>query len=130
MSAKDAADITIPSVFVGEVTGKFLMDSYQYTNGFVLLINNETPFDINTRLLLPFSIFVALCFIIMIGLAIVKFMRERRRQQRHRLPRSHLKAIPIVKFNKLTMTYETCIICLDDYEEGDKLRVLPCDHGE
>lgn len=130
MSAKDSDDILIPSVFVTERTGESLCAQYQYTDEVFLVLNNDVPFDINTHLLLPFSIFVALCFVIMIGFMIVKCMRDRRRMHRHRLPRSALKAIPIVKFSKLTMTYEMCIICLDEYEDGDKLRVLPCDHGE
>lgn len=128
MSAKNDDGITIPSVFVGETTGKILMINYQYQDGFVLVINDELPFNINTHLILPFSIVVGLCFIIMIGFMIVKCVREQRRLRRHRLPSSVLKTIPTIKFNK-GHPYEVCVICLDEYIEGDKLRVLPCAHA-
>lgn len=26
--------------------------------------------------------------------------------------------------------HDTCVICLDDYVEGDELQVMPCNHGE
>ena len=51
-----------------------------------------------------------------------------RRRIRHRLPKSALKKLPIHKF-KNGDPFETCCICLDDFEEGEKLRILPCDHG-
>ena len=51
-----------------------------------------------------------------------------RRRMRHRLPKSALKKLPIHKF-KQGDPFETCCICLDDFDEGDKLRILPCDHG-
>ena len=47
---------------------------------------------------------------------------------RHRLPKSALKKLPIHKF-KSGDPYETCCICLDDFTDGDKLRILPCDHA-
>lgn len=59
---------------------------------------------------------------------IVKCIKDRRRQRRHRLPASALNKIPTCKFEKGD-PYETCAICLDDYVEGEKLRVLPCNHG-
>ena len=58
---------------------------------------------------------------------VAKYVRDRRRRRRHRLPRSQLKKITIKKFKKGEGN-DVCAICLDEFEEGDKLRVLPCRH--
>lgn len=65
MSADNRTGIHIPSVFVGHTSGKALA-SY-FTPEVVLIINDELPFNINTQLILPFSILIGLCFIIMVG---------------------------------------------------------------
>lgn len=59
---------------------------------------------------------------------VLKCIQDRRRQRRHRLPASSLRQIPTSKFAK-GHPYETCAICLEDYVEGEKLRLLPCSHG-
>ena len=58
----------------------------------------------------------------------MKCYLHRRRTRRHRLPRSALKQLKIKKFVKGDR-WEVCAICLDDFEDGAKLRILPCDHG-
>lgn len=59
---------------------------------------------------------------------IARCVRERRRIMRYRLPTSSLKKLESRKFGKNEI-YDTCAICLDDYEEGDRLRILPCRHA-
>lgn len=125
-------DDVIPSVFIGHTDGEKLREHYTYETGkhaFVVRLTDNQPFDINAYLL-PFAIVVGICFIIMLGIMIFKCVQDRRRERRHRLPKSSLKKIPTKKFVAGDeANYETCCICLDDYEVGDKLRILPCDHA-
>lgn len=127
MSAKDPVGIVIPSVFVSEITGLIIKENYLYDELYFVLINDDTPFNI-THLLLPFAIVVGICFLVMVIFMIVRCIKDRRQQRRHRLPNSSLKKIPTHKYTKGD-PYETCAICLDDYIEGEKLRVLPCAHA-
>lgn len=162
MSANHAEDIVIPSVFIGESNGVYIIESFLYPLPYALIITDDIPFNINNNLIIPFAIVVGLCFIIMVSLPIpkkqlmlnretkhvvtrvflvlggvwvwqvcfmiIRCIRERRRMMRHRLPNSVLRKIPIVKFAK-GMQYDTCAICLDDYVDNERLRVLPCHHG-
>ncbi|XP_034112261.1 E3 ubiquitin-protein ligase Godzilla [Drosophila albomicans] len=128
MTANNSTGIHISSVFVGLTTGKTLL-SFSSPE-VVLIINDELPFNINTQLILPFSILIGLCFLTMIIYMIYKCIREQRRLRRYRLPKSMLKKLPVLRYtkNNTNIKYETCVICLDDFVEDDKLRVLPCSH--
>ena len=88
----------------------------------MFLLTADDDFDVQAYLL-PFAIVVGVCFVVMIGLMIFKYVQDRRRDKRHRLPKSALKKIPVIKF-KEGDPYETCCICLDDYTAGEKLRVF------
>lgn len=128
MSANHAEDIIIPSVFIGESNGIYIIESFLYPLPYALIITDDIPFNINNNLIIPFAIVVGLCFIIMVCFMIIRCIRERRRMMRHRLPNSVLRRIPIVKFAK-GMQYDTCAICLEDYVDNERLRVLPCHHA-
>ncbi|KAI8430362.1 hypothetical protein MSG28_000656 [Choristoneura fumiferana] len=127
MTTENPLPVDIPSVFVNNITGEALAEYYLYTKGYYIMVNGA-PFDINTQLLLPFAIVVAICLFIIMGLLIVKCVRDRQHARRRRLPSRALKKIPTCKFSKGD-PYDTCAICLDDYVEGERLRVLPCAHA-
>jgi E3 ubiquitin-protein ligase RNF13 len=125
MSSSGEHNVYIPSVFIGESDGLEIINNFTYTQGYhVLLIEDEYNISIY---LIPFCVVVATCFLIMMSVFAIKFIIYYRKSRKNRLSRSALKKIPTKKYQK-TDKYDTCPICLDEYEEGVKIRILPCEH--
>jgi len=129
MQVTDASKLVIYASFVGEYYGILLKDNYTYPNPYYIRIIDD--FSLNSYLL-PFAIVVGLCFtimlIFMLWQQVMRWLRERRRSRRRKLPNSALKKLPVTKWSKGD-PYETCAICLEDFVEQEKVRVLPCSHG-
>ncbi|MGH0141448.1 UNVERIFIED_CONTAM: hypothetical protein FKN15_074232 [Acipenser sinensis] len=91
----------------------------------VLLPDYSLPLE---YYLIPFLIIVGICLILIVVFMITKFVQDRHRARRSRLRKDQLKKLPVHKYKKGDV-YDVCAICLDEYEEGDKLRELPCSHA-
>ncbi|XP_067143258.1 E3 ubiquitin-protein ligase RNF13-like [Centruroides vittatus] len=104
------------------------LKNFQYPERYYLHIIPEEAFNI-LEYIIPFGIATGICVFIFLLIMMIKFLRERRRNQRNRLSSQHLKQLPVIKFKKGDHQYDTCAICLEEYNEGNKLRVLPCSHA-
>ena len=120
-------EFNIPAILISSEDGAMLNRSYLYQNGYYVIISPDLQFNLSAYLL-PFAIVISVCLLLMITFMIIKCIRDRRKSQRHRLSSRHLKKLPTTKFKK-GEHYDTCAICLDEYTEGEKLRLLPCGHG-
>ncbi|NXQ39048.1 RNF13 ligase, partial [Catharus fuscescens] len=123
--------IDIPSVFIGETSANSLKEEFTYEKGghVVLIPEFSLPLE---YYLIPFLIIVGICLILIVIFMITKFVQDRHRARRNRLRKDQLKKLPIHKFKKGKCDgdeYDVCAICLDEYEDGDKLRILPCSHA-
>ncbi|CAF0878208.1 unnamed protein product [Rotaria sp. Silwood1] len=127
-------DIQIPSTLIMHSDGLSIISNYLYnetisnsTLQFHIKITTEQIYKFGAYLI-PFICIVSVSFFGLMGFMLVKCYLQRRRSRRHRLPRSALKQLKIKKFAKGDR-WEVCAICLDDFEEGAKIRILPCDHA-
>ncbi|XP_066477860.1 E3 ubiquitin-protein ligase RNF13 isoform X2 [Tiliqua scincoides] len=119
--------IDIPSVFIGEASANALKEEFTYERGGHILLIPELTLPLEYYLI-PFLIIVGICLILIVIFMITKFIQDRHRARRNRLQKDQLKKLPVHKFSKGD-EYDVCAICLDEYEDGDKLRILPCSHA-
>lgn len=119
--------IDIPSVFIGESSARILQEQFTWDKGAHLRLIPEDTMPLEYYLI-PFLIIVGICLVLIVIFMITKFVQDRHRARRNRLGKDQLKKLPIHKFKKGDV-YDVCAVCLDEYEEGDKLRVLPCSHA-
>ena len=129
-----ANDIEIYAVFVSWVTGQALLGAVGDKNTTCTL----QPAFQNTAWSIMAVSFISL---LAVSAILATFFFVRRHRLRHfrllamepsGMNAREVQALPTFIFKgsgDRGGTAETCAICLEDYESGEKLRLLPCHHG-
>jgi len=130
----DTSDIKIPSVFVLQYDMFSLHDAYRYEEVNIIESDEDWPVtDIFMMTTLLPIIFIFGIFIIY-KFRIDTFDTELQGESSASLgaaTQEEVDALPIKIFDMKKMKEndpETCAVCIDDFKDGDKLRVLPCRH--
>ncbi|TNN19925.1 E3 ubiquitin-protein ligase RNF13 isoform 2 [Schistosoma japonicum] len=119
--------INISAVMVGLSDGELLLKKYCVPHYFVEILSAHR------RSIMLYLIPLITCLLLsIIALSVAYCIRlwdRHRRRRRYCLPVKELHKIPETLFKEGSSEFETCVICLEDYKDGDKLRLLPCRHA-
>ncbi|KAG4153702.1 hypothetical protein ERO13_D03G008600v2 [Gossypium hirsutum] len=122
--------IKVLAVFVSKSAGEFLKDHAKGENGECCIyppLNGKawTVFAICFLSLVVIAAFLVIAFVAPRSLS-----NWRRRNLVRRVDSKVVEALPCFVFGsaRSSIAGETCAICLEDYNDGELLKVLPCQH--
>lgn len=119
--------LSIPSTFIGLSNSHYLAQFDKRLNVSIVIIEYESS-DTEEILLIILAAVSSFSAIIVLGIVIGIGVHRCCRSRAQLLSRWKLKRLPLHIFKKGDI-YENCAICLEEYNEGDKLRILPCAHA-
>ncbi|KAI9259086.1 hypothetical protein BY458DRAFT_517723 [Sporodiniella umbellata] len=126
----DTSYIRIPSVFVAQYQYKALLKGLEEQNN--TLIIQITGDDLLTWPLLDMLLIVVLSpAVMMLFVYLTWQLRQRQHKHNDMAPSQFVSKLPMYVFKREKATdvdHLECPICLEDYIDGESLRILPCKH--
>ncbi|CAL8114152.1 unnamed protein product [Orchesella dallaii] len=129
----DWMGIRIYTSILGENMGS-AMKTFAFPNPYYVKFENEPYFQLG---LLANFVFLGCLAIVIVVVMLRLFhclyirvsttVREGRRKRKAYLTESQLKKMPVLHW-KADIPQDTCSICIDNFEVGEEVRVLPCSH--
>ena len=123
--------IWIPAVFVSNEAGESLMKHARGEDGECCIISSlkETSWNV---------LIISIISLLVIGAVLAAFVSLRLYWRNQNRPSNHVggKLVELLPCSIFSATHisgymeKTCAICLQDFREGDSLKVLPCQHSK
>ncbi|GAA47810.1 E3 ubiquitin-protein ligase RNF13 [Clonorchis sinensis] len=128
MSSKTGFPVNIPAVMIGRSDGQIILERFVFhPDAYIVEIYANHKTDI-TWYVIPVLSVLGLFLLGVLCMCAFRWHDQRRRRLRRCLTSRQLKRLPSTKFIKGQTPDGKCVICLEDYEDGDRLRTLPCEH--